>query len=156
MNTGATDDPQKPAPAATDSPAAVVDLRPPIAIPDHALLRKIGGGSYGDVWLAQHQMGMYRAVKIVARASFKDQKPFERELSILSVRSTTGETSRVSGVEPSVTRNHTSTAMPTPTRPTVRLMAGGGGSRSVNNRRMSERSAAGAEAIDGDGVGAAA
>ena len=81
MNAGATDDPQKPDPAATDSPAAGADFRPPITIPDHALLRKIGGGSYGDVWLARHQMGMYRAVKIVSRKSFERREPFERELA---------------------------------------------------------------------------
>ncbi len=54
---------------------------PPIAIPDHTLLRRIGRGSYGEVWLARHTMGMYRAVKIVFRASFKEQRPFDRELS---------------------------------------------------------------------------
>lgn len=54
---------------------------PPGFIPDHQLLRRIGGGSYGEVWLARHVMGMYRAVKIVYRKSFKDQRPFERELS---------------------------------------------------------------------------
>ena len=54
---------------------------PPILIPDHTLLRRIGRGSYGEVWLARHTMGMYRAVKIVFRASFKEQRPFERELA---------------------------------------------------------------------------
>src|SRR5579859_1807272 len=50
-------------------------------ISDHKLLRRIGRGSYGDVWLARHTMGMYRAVKIVHRRFFKDRRPFERELS---------------------------------------------------------------------------
>ena len=31
-------------------------------IPDHQLLRRIGGGSYGEVWLARSVMGTYRAV----------------------------------------------------------------------------------------------
>jgi WD40 repeat protein len=52
-----------------------------ISIPDHQLVRRIGSGSYGEVWLAQHTMGMLRAVKIVYRASFQDERPFERELS---------------------------------------------------------------------------
>src|SRR5690348_290415 len=56
-------------------------LLPPPVIPDHELLRCIGRGSYGTVWLARNMMGMYRAVKIVYRNSFTDQRPFERELS---------------------------------------------------------------------------
>src|SRR5687768_9983717 len=51
--------------------------------------------------------------------------------------STTGETMRVSGVAPNVTAHHTSTAIATPMKPTVRLTSGGGASRSVNSRRMS-------------------
>lgn len=50
-------------------------------IADHKLLRRIGRGSYGEVWLARHTMGMYRAVKLVHRRFFKDRHPFERELS---------------------------------------------------------------------------
>jgi len=44
-------------------------------------LRRIGGGSYGEVWLARSVMGTYRAVKIVYRANFKDERPFEREFA---------------------------------------------------------------------------
>ncbi|MGD0260967.1 MAG: serine/threonine-protein kinase [Verrucomicrobiota bacterium] len=54
---------------------------PPLSIPDHQLLRCIGRGSYGEVWLAQNTMGTYRAVKVVYRKSFMDQRPFEREVS---------------------------------------------------------------------------
>jgi WD40 repeat protein len=54
---------------------------PPVAIPDHQLLRRIGRGSYGEVWLARTTTGMYRAVKIVYRNAFEQQRPFERELS---------------------------------------------------------------------------
>jgi serine/threonine protein kinase len=54
---------------------------PPVQIPDHELVRRIGGGSYGEVWLAQSMMGAFRAVKIVRRQAFKDQRPFERELA---------------------------------------------------------------------------
>jgi serine/threonine protein kinase len=48
-------------------------------IPDHQLLRKIGEGSYGEVWLARNVMGTYRAVKIVHRQRFEHERPFERE-----------------------------------------------------------------------------
>ncbi len=50
-------------------------------IPDHTLLRCIGGGSYGDVWLARNIMGTYRAVKIVYRKTFSSERPYEREFT---------------------------------------------------------------------------
>src|SRR5215203_2932227 len=56
------------------------DGLPPV-IPDHQLLRCIGRGSYGMVWLARNMMGIHRAVKIVYRRSFESQRPFEREWS---------------------------------------------------------------------------
>src|SRR5437762_3411352 len=48
-------------------------------IPDHELIRPIGRGSYGDVWLARSVMGTYRAVKIIYRHTFKDIHPYDRE-----------------------------------------------------------------------------
>jgi TolB-like protein/tetratricopeptide (TPR) repeat protein len=48
-------------------------------IPDYELLRQIGSGSYGDVWLARGLTGAHRAVKIVWRDRFPDAEPFERE-----------------------------------------------------------------------------
>src|SRR5215831_15276211 len=53
--------------------------QPPPTIPDHELLKKIGGGSYGEVWLARNVMGTLRAVKIIYRSSFDHDRPFERE-----------------------------------------------------------------------------
>jgi TolB-like protein/Tfp pilus assembly protein PilF len=50
-------------------------------IPDLELLRCIGQGSYGEVWLARNILGTYRAVKIVERKAFRDQEAFEREFS---------------------------------------------------------------------------
>jgi WD40 repeat protein len=52
-----------------------------VCIPDHQLLRCIGRGSYGEVWLARNRIGGYRAVKIVHREAFDHDRPFERELS---------------------------------------------------------------------------
>src|SRR5215831_7021628 len=50
-------------------------------IPEHELLRRIASGGYGQVWLARNRLGVYRAVKIVYRASFDHDRPFEREFS---------------------------------------------------------------------------
>jgi len=54
---------------------------PPAHIPDHELVRCIGSGSYGDVWLARNIMGTYRAVKVVYRQTFQDDRPYEREFN---------------------------------------------------------------------------
>jgi serine/threonine protein kinase len=43
------------------------------------MIRVIGGGSYGEVWLAKNALGNYHAVKVVRRNKFKNEKPFERE-----------------------------------------------------------------------------
>src|SRR5262245_20869553 len=48
-------------------------------VPDHELLRPIGSGSYGEVWLARSVIGTYRAVKVVYRKTFESDRPFERE-----------------------------------------------------------------------------
>lgn len=43
------------------------------------MVRLIGVGSGGEVWLARNSLGTYRAVKIISRNSFPWQKPFEDE-----------------------------------------------------------------------------
>jgi hypothetical protein len=48
-------------------------------VPEHELLRVIGQGSYGEVWLARTELGRHRAVKIVRRAHFLDDAPFRQE-----------------------------------------------------------------------------
>src|SRR5947207_1449069 len=61
-----------------DSPPSI---DPVPRIPDHQLLRGIGKGSHGEVWLARNLMGVYRAVKVIYRKTFGDQRPYERELA---------------------------------------------------------------------------
>src|SRR5438477_920789 len=53
----------------------------PPYIPDFSVLRRIGRGSYGDVWLARSVTGVYRAVKVVYRSRFDDERPYEREFA---------------------------------------------------------------------------
>jgi WD40 repeat protein len=53
-------------------------IQPP-EIPDHELIRCIGEGSYGEIWLAKTVMGIYRAVKIIYRARFEQERSYERE-----------------------------------------------------------------------------
>lgn len=49
------------------------------SIPNFEILGRIGGGAYGDVYLARSVTGMYRAVKVVQRTDFEYEKTFERE-----------------------------------------------------------------------------
>ncbi|MBI2511724.1 MAG: hypothetical protein HYV96_07095 [Opitutae bacterium] len=56
-----------------------VTSSPAPRIPDYELIRLIGGGSYGDVWLARGITGAFRAVKIVWRDRFPNPRPFARE-----------------------------------------------------------------------------
>jgi serine/threonine protein kinase len=51
----------------------------PPPIPDHELVRRIGAGSYGEVWMARSVTGALRAVKIVYRRSFASDRPYARE-----------------------------------------------------------------------------
>src|SRR5262245_46309533 len=67
--------------AATKTPVSAPTRAAPPHVPDHELLRPIGGGSYGEVWLARNAMGTYRAVKMVYRSRFDNDRPFEREFS---------------------------------------------------------------------------
>ncbi len=53
---------------------------PPPNVPEHTLLRQIGQGAYGEVWLARSALGAYRAVKVIHRSQFDHERPYEREL----------------------------------------------------------------------------
>ena len=68
-------------PAQAGGASAPLRFPSPPAIPHHTLLRRIGSGSYGEVWLARNSIGTFRAVKIVYRSCFNERTPFERELS---------------------------------------------------------------------------
>ncbi|PYL41450.1 MAG: hypothetical protein DMF42_10465, partial [Verrucomicrobia bacterium] len=48
-------------------------------IPDHELLRVIGRGAYGEIWLARTVTGAFRAVKVVYRSTFESERAFLRE-----------------------------------------------------------------------------
>lgn len=50
-------------------------------VSDHELLRCIGQGSYGDIWLARNVMGIYRAVKVIWRDTFSEAAPYDREFA---------------------------------------------------------------------------
>ncbi len=52
---------------------------PEPTIPDHEVIRQIGGGAYGEVWLARGVTGALRAVKVVWREDFEDERGFDRE-----------------------------------------------------------------------------
>ena len=84
--------PEKPSEAIPSMPAASLaedhaqavvspQTEAPPQIPDHQMLRKFGGGSYGQVWIAKNALGAFRAVKVVFRSSFESEAPFEREFS---------------------------------------------------------------------------
>src|SRR3974377_771314 len=60
------------------SPIGGAAPEPPL-VSDYTLLRPIGKGSYGEVWLAQSATGAFRAIKVVQRNNFESSRPFERE-----------------------------------------------------------------------------
>jgi formylglycine-generating enzyme required for sulfatase activity len=59
--------------------AAAASQREPPKVPNHEMIRVIGRGSYGEIWMARTELGLLRAVKIVDRRTFESDKAFQRE-----------------------------------------------------------------------------
>ncbi len=58
---------------------STADHRQAPQVPNHEMVRSIGRGSYGEIWLARSLTGTWRAVKIVDRRTFESDKAFQRE-----------------------------------------------------------------------------
>jgi serine/threonine protein kinase len=61
-------------------------MPPPLApstlsIPEHEVIRRIGHGASGEVWLARNFLGVYRAVKVMRSGEDERQRSFEKELA---------------------------------------------------------------------------
>jgi WD40 repeat protein len=50
-------------------------------VAEHQMLRRIGVGAYGEVWLARSVTGAFRAVKVVLRERFDHERSYEREFA---------------------------------------------------------------------------
>lgn len=66
-------------PASLPHSAGAVPSRLPPTIPNLRLLRCVGRGAYGEVWLARDEIAVHLAVKLIYKDSFPDSSPFERE-----------------------------------------------------------------------------
>ncbi len=74
----------QPTPSPSDASALAPGALPvggnsPPPIPNHRMLRRIGSGAYGEVWMAEDEIGSYHAVKVVFRNAFDSNTPYERE-----------------------------------------------------------------------------
>jgi hypothetical protein len=49
-----------------------------LVVSDHELVRCIGEGAYGQVWIARNAIGLCHAVKVIYRSRFGDDAPFDR------------------------------------------------------------------------------
>jgi CHASE2 domain-containing sensor protein len=80
--------PPSPAPASPSNsappPTSLQSAQPAVtpdlpSIPDHNLIKCIGRGAYGEVWLVRDVIGRHHAVKIVKARNFPHSAPYERE-----------------------------------------------------------------------------
>jgi len=70
-------------PASPANSAGVHSANPP-SVPEHQLIRLVGRGSSGQVWLARNSLGTYRAVKIVQQPFPSGQRTGREFQGILS------------------------------------------------------------------------
>jgi CHASE2 domain-containing sensor protein len=69
-----------PSPAMSSIDAeGVTKINTQVAVPDHELVRLVGRGAYGEVWLAKNAIGSWHAVKIAFKDRFRDLVPYDRE-----------------------------------------------------------------------------
>ena len=62
-------------------PATASKAQPLFSIPEHEMIRRVGGGGGGEVWLARNKLGIFRAVKIVRVQQAGGQEAFRSEFS---------------------------------------------------------------------------
>ena len=63
----------------SEPPASPDEASPQPVVAEHELVRPIGAGAGGEVWLAKSALGTYRAVKVVYRKTFSWAKAYEDE-----------------------------------------------------------------------------